>query len=100
MACKYRPLLGLQVKAAALHARTFFRRAAVPAELLSLEEHSILSTCIDTCGLQLGIQNEVTAFISLDGPEISAIPVNAEISFNWKFDGFGKQYCWIGEQLA
>jgi hypothetical protein len=50
--------------------------------------------------LQLGIQNEVTAFISLDGPEISAIPVNAEISFNWKFDGFGKQYCWIGEPIT
>jgi hypothetical protein len=47
-------------------------------------------------GLQLGIQNRLTAFISLDGPELDAIPVNAEISFNWKFDGFGKQYCWIG----
>jgi hypothetical protein len=44
----------------------------------------------------LGIQNRLTAFISLDGPELDAIPVNAEISFNWKFDGFGKQYCWIG----
>jgi hypothetical protein len=48
----------------------------------------------------LGIQNELTAFISLDGPELDVIPVNAEISFNWKFDGFGKQYCWIGARQS
>jgi hypothetical protein len=54
--------------------------------------------CAGVAGLQLGIQNELTAFISLDGPELDAIPVNAEISFNWKFDGFGKQYCWIGRR--
>lgn len=46
--------------------------------------------------MQLGIQNEYTGFVSLNGPDSSPIPVNADISFNWDFDGFGKQYCWIG----
>lgn len=45
--------------------------------------------------LQAGIQNVATAFISLDGPELDKIPVNSELSFNWDWDGFGKQYCFF-----
>ncbi|WIA29384.1 hypothetical protein OEZ86_011888 [Tetradesmus obliquus] len=89
LATQYPSLLSLGVAAG----YDKYNEESVPEALTGL--FKVLPNKQWPSGKVLGIQNELTAFISLDGPELSAIPVNAEISFNWRFDGFGKQYCWI-----
>lgn len=45
----------------------------------------------------MGIQNLKTQFRSLNGPE-EPLTVQSDITFDWVWDGFGKQYCYFDAQ--